>query len=196
MKALVGCEESQEVCKAFRALGHEAYSCDLLPCSGGRPEWHLQMDVFKAIKLKKWDIIILHPPCTYTALCGNRWYYNSQLRKDGIKLCKDSWEAAIGVCDKVLLEQPKTIMQRHIGKKTQVIHPYMFGHKEYKETWLWLKGLPLLKETGNVLKWMLADDRKEYEKVFRMPPSADRAKLRSKTYPGIAKAIAQQYGGL
>ena len=94
MKVLVACEESQTVCKAFRQLGHEAYSNDIVECSGGHPEWHLQMDIFQAINLKKWDLIILHPPCTYTALCGNRWYYNSPLRLEGIDLCKRSWEAA------------------------------------------------------------------------------------------------------
>ena len=85
-------------------------------------------------------------------------------------------------------------MQKYIGKRSQTIHPYQFGHKEYKETWLWVNGLPLLNETSNVLKWMLADTRKEYEKMFRMPPSNDRSKLRSKTYPGIAAAMADQWG--
>lgn len=193
MLILVAFEESQTVTKAFRQLGHEAYSCDLQECSGGEPSYHLQMDALKAIVFRKWDLIILHPPCTYTALCSNRWYWDSPLRQQGIELCKTAWELACSVCDKVVLEQPKTIMQRYIGPKSQVIHPWMFGHKEYKETWLWLKGLPALKETSNVLQWMLADDRKEYEKVFRMPPSANRGKLRSKTYPGIAKALAQQY---
>lgn len=193
MKVLVGFEESQEVVKAFRALGIEAYSCDTQECSGGHPEWHLKMDIFKAIKLHKWDLIILHPPCTFTALCGNRWYWNSPLRAKGIKLCKGAWEAALSVCERVVLEQPKTIMQKYIGPKSQVIHPHMFGHKEYKETWLWIRGLPGLVSTSNVLKWMLADDRKKYEKVFRMPPGKDRQKLRSKTYRGIATAMAEQW---
>jgi len=188
MKILLGYEESQAVCIEMRKLGHEAYSCDLLPCSGGHPEWHLKMDIFDAIKLKKWGLIILHAPCTFTALCGNRWYWNSPLRKEGIKLCKDSWEAACKVCNKVALEQPKTIMQRHIGKKSQVIHPWQFGHGETKETWLWLKNLPLLKPTN------IVDGREN--KVWKMPPSEDRQTLRSKTYPGIAKALALQYGGL
>jgi len=211
LNVLIGFEESQASCIEFRKLGHNAFSCDLQNCSGGNPQWHLKMDIFEAIKggvlpignnfindeviIYKWDLIILHAPCTYTALCGNRWYWNSPLRAEGIKLCKDSWDAACAVCDYVVLEQPKTIMQRYIGKKTQVIHPWMFGHKEYKETWLWIKGLQPLAETSNVLKWMIADDRKEYEKVFRMPPGSDRQKLRSKTYPGIAAAFAMQWGG-
>ncbi len=193
MKILLGCEESQTVCLAFRKLGHEAYSCDILPCSGNRPEWHLQMDIKEAITMRHWDFIGLHCPCTYTALCGNRWYWNSPLRIEGIEFTKSCYDLAKSVCDKVYLEQPKTIMQKYIGKKSQVIHPWMFGHKEYKETWLWIKGLPGLLPTSNVLKWMLADDRKKYEKIFRMPPGKDRQKLRSKTYRGIAEAMAAQW---
>lgn len=108
---LIGFEESQASCIAFRKLGHNAFSCDLKKCSGGKPEWHLQMDIFQAIRLKKWDLIILHPPCTYTALCGNRWYWNSPLRLEGIDLCKRSWESACAVCDSVVLEQPIMICQ-------------------------------------------------------------------------------------
>jgi hypothetical protein len=193
MLILVAFEESQTITNALRAKGHKAYSCDLQECSGGNPQWHIKGDALAAIASRKWDMIILHPPCTYTALCGNRWYHNSPLRQQGIDLCKSAWELACSVCDRVALEQPKTIMQKYIGPKTQVIHPWMFGHKEYKETWLWIKGLPLLKETSNVLKWMVADDRSKYEKVFRMPPSADRGKLRSKTYQGLANAIADQW---
>jgi hypothetical protein len=188
MKVLVGFEESQAVCISFREAGHDAFSCDLQYCSGGNPEWHLKIDIFKAIKLKKWDIIILHPPCTYTALCGNRWYWNSPLRKEGIELCKSSWLAACAVCDSVGLEQPKTIMQRYIGKKSQVIHPYQFGHGETKETWLWLKGLPDLTPTNEVSG--------RENRIWKMPPSPERQKLRSKTYPGIAQAMAQQWGNL
>ena len=186
MKLLVGFEESQTICIEFRKLGHEAYSCDIQDCSGIYPEWHLKMDIFEAIRLKKWDMIILHAPCTFTAICGNRWYWNSPLRAEGIKLCKDSWDAACSVCDKVALEQPKTIMQRYIGKKSQVIQPWQYGHGETKETWLWLKGLPLLNPTD------IVDGREN--KIWKMPPSKDRSKLRSKTYFGIAKAIADQWG--
>jgi hypothetical protein len=188
MRVLVGFEESQEVCKAFRAKGHEAYSCDLQECSGGHPEWHLQMEIYIALVLYKWDLIILHPPCTYTALCGNRWYYNSDLREEGIYLCKDSYRIAKAVCNKVVLEQPKTIMQEYIGKKSQVIHPWQFGHGETKETWLWITGLPLLKPTNIV-------EGREH-RIWKMPPSPERQKLRSKTYPGIAAAMAEQWGNV
>ena len=186
MTVLVGFEESQVVCIAFREMGHEAYSCDIEECSGGHPEWHLQMDIFKALYLMKWNLIILHPPCTYTALCGNRWYWDSSLRLDGIKLCKDSWDEACKVCDKVVLEQPKTIMQRWIGPKSQIIHPWQFGHGETKETWLWIKGLLLLKPTN------IVDGREN--RIWKMTPSDDRSKKRSETYPGIADAFAEQWG--
>lgn len=188
MKVLIGFEESQAVCKAFRERGHEAFSCDLQYCSGGHPEWHLQMDFFEALRLKEWDMIILHPPCTctYTAICGNRWYWNSNLRVEGIKLCKDAWDESCKVCFYVALEQPKTIMQRYIGKKTQVIQPWQFGHGETKETWFWLHNLPLLIPVNIV-------DGRDH-RIWKMPPSEDRAKLRSKTFPGIAKAMASQWG--
>ncbi len=188
MRVLIGFEESQAVCIAFRNKGHEAYSNDLEDCSGNHPEWHLKMDFFIAVRLKEWDLIILHPPCTYTAVCGNRWYWNSQLRIDGIRLCRDAWQEACYVCEMVCLEQPKTIMQRYIGKKSQVIQPWQFGHGETKETWLWLRGLPLLKPTNIV-------EGREH-RVWKMPPSEDRQKLRSKTYPGIAAALAEQYGNI
>ena len=184
-KVLNGFEESQAIANEFRKLGIEAYSCDILDCSGGHPEHHLKMDIFQALVLKKWDMIILHAPCTYTALCGNRWYHDSLLRIEGIKLCKDSWDLACEVCDKVALEQPKTIMQRYIGSKSQVIHPYQFGHGETKETWLWLKGLPLLIPTDEV--------NGRENKIWKMSPSENRSKLRSKTYSGIAKAMAEQW---
>ena len=185
MKILVGFEESQAICIEMRKKGHEAYSCDIKDCSGGHPEWHLKMDIYEAINLKKWDGIILHAPCTYTALSGNRWYWNSPLRQEGIDLCKGTWDAACGVCDNVALEQPKTIMQRHIGEKSQVIHPWQFGHGETKETWLWLKGFPLLKPTDIVAG--------RENRIWKMSPGEDRQTLRSKTYPGIAKAIADQW---
>lgn len=186
MLILVGCEESQAVCKAFRERGHEAYSCDILPCSGGRPEWHIHGDVMEAIKSRGWDMIGLHCPCTYTALSGNGWYYNSPLRQQGAKFTKDCWDISCSVAGKVYLEQPKTIMQKYIGPKSQVIQPYQFGHGETKETWLWLKGLPVLVPTDEVTG--------RENKVWKMPPSPDRGKLRSKTYPGIAAAMASQWG--
>lgn len=182
---LVGFEESQAITIELRKLGFNAFSCDLQECSGGHPEWHKQMDFFDALKSRKWDMVIIHPPCTFTAICGNRWYWNSTLRIEGIELCKKAWDEAIKVCNHVALEQPKTIMQKYIGKKSQAIQPWQFGHGETKETWLWLKGLPLLQPTE------IVDGREN--RIWKMPPSKDRQKLRSKTYPGIARAIAEQW---
>ena len=186
MNILIGFEESQAICSEFVSCGFNAFSCDIQPCSGPLPERHLQIDIMQAIVLKKWDLIILHPPCTYTALCGNRWYHSNPLRKQGIELCLQAWNLACSVCDHVALEQPKTIMQRYLGQKTQVIHPWQFGHGETKETWLWLKNLPPLYPSE------IVSGREN--RIWKMPPSPDRGKLRSKTYKGIAVAIADQWG--
>lgn len=186
MNILVGFEESQEVTEAFIKLGHNAMSCDKeYPGAKGLP--HYQGDFFD-LNHSCFDLIILHPPCTYTALCGNRWYWESHLRQEGIELCKRAWEAACQNSKRVALEQPKTIMQRYIGKRSQVIHPWQFGHGETKETWLWLKGLPELIPTNEV------DGREN--RIWKMTPSPDRQRERSRTYPGIAKAMAEQWGNL
>jgi site-specific DNA-cytosine methylase len=188
MKVLVACEESQEVCKAFRDLGHEAYSCDLKPCSGGHPEWYIQDDIMNVLRHggEEWDLIIAHPYCTHTSVSGARWF--AQKRKDGRQ------QEAIRFfmffttlkCEKVAIEHPISIMSSEYRKPDQIIQPYMFGHGETKATCLWLKGLPKLKPTD------IVEGREQ--KIWKMPPSKDRAELRSKTYPGIAKAMAQQWG--
>lgn len=184
MRVLVGFEESQEVTEAFTKLGHKAMSCDLnFPGAKGLP--HYRGDVFDVL-CDSWDLVILHPPCTYTALCGNRWYWNSPLRLEGIELCKRAWEIACQHSPRVALEQPKTIMQKYIGKRSQAIHPWQFGHGETKETWLWLKGLPLLVPTKEV-------DGREH-RIWKMTPSPERQRERSRTYPGIAQAMAEQWG--
>ena len=185
MNILIGFEESQAVTMAMRKLGHTAYSCDIQNCSGPFPQFHLRMNFFSAIYKMDWDLIIIHPPCTYTALSGNRWYYNSKLRHDGAMLCKKAWETAERNCKMVALEQPKTIMQKYIGPKSQVIHPWQFGHGETKETWLWLHNLPQLIATN------IVEGREN--KIWKMPPSKDRQKLRSKTYQGIAEAMSAQW---
>lgn len=186
-KVLVGCEESQVVTEAFIKLGHDAISCDLyFPGRKNLP--HLQWDVRDAISLGVWDLIILHPPCTYTALSGNRWYYNSPLRIEGVNFCREVWELAKEKCEHVALEQPKTIMQKYIGKRSQTIHPYQFGHGETKETWLWMHNLPNLIPTNEV------DGREN--RIWKMPPSKTRRRDRSETYSGIAEAFALQWGKL
>ncbi len=196
MKVLIGCEESQAVCIEFRKLGHEAYSCDLLECSGGHPEWHLQMDVFEAIKLKDWDMGIFFPDCTYLTVSANKWYKDQPPRKSGALVGAERRAAreeaikffmALYNCKipKVAVENPVGVMSSRFRKPDQVLQPWMFGHGETKATCLWLKNLPKLTPTN------IVEGRKQ--KLHLLSPSKDRAKLRSKTYSGIAKAIAQQY---
>lgn len=191
MNVLIACEESQEVCKAFRESGHEAYSNDLLDCSGGHPEWHLKMDAKEAILLKKWDLIIMHPPCTHVAVSGNRWYGTGmpmhEKRIDSVSWIQSLWDLARSVCDKVALENPVGVLNK-MGDfpKPQYVQPWQFGHGETKKTGFWLHNLPKLVPTE------IVDGREQ--RVWKMPPSKDRAKLRSKTYRGIAKAMADQWG--
>jgi hypothetical protein len=190
-RVLVACEESQIVTKAFRELGHEAYSCDILPCSGGHPEWHFQQDVFEVIDNKHWDIIILHPPCTKVAVSGNAWYGSNKARHnervESVKWIQSLWDKSISLCEKVAMENPVGVLNK-MGNfpKPTYIQPWQFGHGETKKTGLWLKGLPNLKPT-NIVKG-------REQRIWKMPPSKDRGKLRSKTFLGIAKAIAEQWG--
>ena len=189
---LVGCEESQEVTKALREIGHNAKSCDIVECSGGMPEHHYQMDIFKALDLKKWDIVILHPPCTKIAVSGNRWYGMGQPRHneriEAVKWTQKLWNKAINVCGCVGLENPVGVLNT-LGNfpKPNYIQPWQFGHGETKKTGFWLYGLEALKPTD------IVEGREQ--RIWKMPPSEDRGKLRSKTYPGIAKAIAKQWAG-
>lgn len=192
MKILVACEESQTVCKAFRARGHEAYSCDIVECSGGHPEWHLQQDVIPLLK-EEWDMVIAFPPCTDLAVSGAKWF--AQKRADGRQQASVAFfmEFANADCERIAIENPIGIISSHWRKPDQVIHPWMFGHPEQKSTCLWLKGLPLLRETNNVKAEMLALPKNQRERLHYLPPSADRAKLRSKTFEGIAQAMAGQW---
>lgn len=187
MKVLVACEESQAVCKAFRVLGHEAYSCDIQPCSGGHPEWHLQVDALELLKMR-WDLIIAHPPCTDLSVSGARWF--AQKRADGRQQRSiDFFMRFTNLdCPRVAIENPVCIMSSIWRKPDQIIQPWQFGHGETKATCLWLKGLPLLKPTN------IVSGREQ--KVWKMPPGPERAKARSKTFPGIARAMAEQWGGL
>lgn len=192
LDVLVGCEESQVVMKALRKIGHNAKSCDIQECSGGEPEHHYQMDVFKAIDLQKWDLIILHPPCTAIAVSGNRWYGvgkpRHQERIDAVKWTQKLWDKATSVCERVALENPVGVLNK-MGNfpKPDYIQPWQFGHGETKKTGFWLYGLEPLKPTD------IVEGREQ--RVWKMPPSEDRAKLRSKTYQGIADAIAVQWAG-
>jgi hypothetical protein len=199
MKVLIACEESQAVCKEFRKLGHEAFSCDILPESGGHPEWHLQMDVFEAIKLKYWNMMIAFPPCTHLAVSGAAWF--EQKRKDGRQQQGIDFFLALtetGI-QKWAIENPVGIMSNIYRKPDQIIQPYYFGDKVKKTTCLWLSNLPKLIHTDIVepeittLKTGAKFSTWDYKISMN---HKERAKLRSKTFHGIAAAMAEQWGTL
>ena len=189
MKVLVACEESQAVCKEFRKLGHEAYSCDIIECSGGHPEWHIRWDALELINGNcsfmtcdgelhsingKWDVVIAFPPCTYLTVTGNRWFNIERYGEKAVRRHKDREKAieffmafANADCDKIAIENPVGVMGSIWRKSDQIIQPYQFGHPQRKTTCLWLKGLPKLKST----------------------------KIVEPDVYGIAKAMAEQWGG-
>lgn len=208
MKVLIACEESQTVCKAFRALGHEAYSCDVQEPSGGHPEWHILGDALQAVKggdivtmdgqrhdIGKWELLIAHPPCTHLAVSGARWF------KEGVKPLSLKYEAAAfflkfaeADVEKIAIENPICVMSTLYRKPDQIINPWQFGHPKQKKTSLWLKNLPLLQETDNVYEYMITLPEKERARIWWL--GSNHAKERSKTFPGIAAAMAEQWGGL
>ena len=221
MKVLVACEESQAVCKEFRKLGHEAYSCDIVPCSGGHPEWHIMQDVIPLLNGRcqftttdntehhiagRWDIIIAHPPCTYLTVTGNRWFNIERYGEKAIQRHKDRQESieffmefVNADCQKIAIENPIGIMSSEWRKPDQIINPWQFGDAFEKKTCLWLKGLPELTPT-NIVE---IPPRKKFNSGKAMPswyadawnlPKEERAKLRSKTFPGIAKAMSEKWG--
>ncbi len=201
MKILIACEESQTVCRAFRAKGHEAYSCDILPCSGGHPEWHIQGDVLKQLN-KKWDMIIAHPPCTYMSNAGACRMYPTKgvIDKKRLKLgleAKDFFMKFINAkCKKIVVENPLPLKVIGLPSPTQIIQPYQFGEPFSKKTLLWIKGLPELKHTKILDKWQpyiesgtSRNKGKNKDKHF-----AQGSIERSKTFQGIADAMAEQWG--
>lgn len=179
MNVLVGCEESGIVSAAFRAHGHVAYSCDLLPTRGD-PDWHMQCDVFEAMDSRQWDLWIFHPPCTYVALSGNRYYARTLLR---VRACEFIRNLALHPGPPRCLEQPATVTL-DIGP-AQWIQPWQFGHGEKKRTGLYLRDLPPLVPTDIVPG--------RAERIWRMGPGENRKRDRSETYPGIAHAMADQW---
>ena len=218
LKVLVACEESQRVCTAFRELGHEAYSADIQEPSGGHFEWHILGDVLEILnpsdhlgdfeapdryisfrtmdghyhEVEQWDIIIAHPPCTHLAVSGARWF------KEGVKPMYLQDQAADffmkfvnAECEHIVVENPVCIMSTRYRKPDQIINPWQFGHMEQKKTCLWLKGLPKLQETNNVYEEMMKLPEKERAKCWWL--GSNHSKERSKTYPGIAAAIAKQF---
>lgn len=218
---LVACEESQAVTIELRKLGINAFSCDIVECSGGHPEWHIMEDViplldgdctFKTCDNKKhkidskWDMIIAHPPCTFLTVTGNRWFNVEKYGDKALKRIEDRKEAiqffmtiANANCDKIAIENPVGIMSTEWRKPDCIIQPYEFGDPFEKKTCIWTKGLPKLNPTNIVNP----PPRREFASGKTMPawyadafslPKDERAKLRSKTFPGIAKAIAEQWG--
>jgi len=196
-KILVGCEESQAVCIAFRELGFEAYSCDLLPCSGGHPEWHIQGNVVNQL-YKQWDLIIAFPPCDRLANSGVRWLAERQLWDEMYFGCEffNIFQSLGESGVKVAIENPiqHKYAREYISKYDQIIQPYQFGHMEKKATCLWLYGLPKLTETNNVYCAMMKLPYKDRAKIHYCSPGPNRSILRAKTFPGIANAMAEQWG--
>lgn len=195
MSVLVACEESQAVCVAFRELGYEAYSCDLEPCSGGHPEWHIQADALELLKLR-WDIVIAFPPCTYLTNAGNRWLYHAgELNQDryseGMK-AKDFFLKFLQAdCPHIAVENPRPAPVFDMPPASQEIQPYMFGHPFTKATRLWLRGLPLLMATDIVIpEYTWCPSSKSGSNGY----AAHNGKARSKTFSGIARAMAEQWG--
>lgn len=207
MKVLVACEESQAVCKAFRALGHEAYSCDIQPCSGGYPEWHIQGDALEVLHGQSWDLVIAHPPCTYlTAASAVRLFNHDHTIKDFERL-KVGWSAkkffmefynAPVPC--VCIENPAPLRLFNLPPYSQIIEPYMFGDPWKKRTCLWLRGLPKLVPTDLVEPlglWVGSTSGRpgtgRVKSSYILASHRDQ-KMRSKTFPGIASAMAAQWG--
>ena len=203
MKILVACEESQAVTKELRALGHEAYSCDLQECSGGHPKWHIQGDAIETAYGEHWDMMIAHPPCTYLAVSGARWLYNKDgsrnedrwsKKEDALKFVRVLMDAPI---DRIAIENPISMISSEIRKPEQIIQPYEFGHPLAKATCLWLKNLPLLQPTNVVEpEYVTSGTGRKWSKWFwetSLIPYKDRGKARSKTFDGIAKAMAEQW---
>lgn len=204
MRVLIACEESQEVCKAFREKGHEAYSCDIIECSGGRPEWHIQADALELLKMK-WDMIIAFPPCTYMTNAGA-----VRMRVKG-EIVAERYEKAMKAkeffmkfynadCEKIAIENPTPMKIIGLPTYTQAIQPYEYGHPYSKRTCLWLKGLPMLMPT-KVLTYhepYINGGCKNADGSYRKFQGRRERdpKVRSKTFPGIAKAMADQWGDI
>jgi len=186
MRVLVACEYSGRVREAFRKLGHDAWSCDILP-SDDNSEYHIQDDVLKHLD-DGWDLMIAHPPCTHLAVSGAR-HFKEKIADGRQQEALDFVQALLDApIDKIALENPISVISTKIRKPDQIIQPWQFGHGETKATCLWLKGIPRLTPTD------IVDGREN--KVWKMPPSPDRWKLRSTTYQGIATAMAEQWGVL
>lgn len=203
MRILVACEESQAVTTELRRLGHEAYSCDIIPCSGGHPEWHLQVDALELLKMK-WDMIIAHPPCTFLSNAGARHLWkghqlNQERYEKGLE-AKKFFEAFLYAdCPRIAVENPIPSRVFELPKYTQIVQPYEHGHPYTKRTCFWLKGLPPLVPSNvvePVATWCPSGSYSgKHGEKHRGMFTTDRAKNRSKTFPGIARAMAEQWAG-
>ena len=223
MNVLIACEESQAVCKAFRERGHRAFSCDIQECSGGHPEWHIQGDVLPLIngnctfqtadththtQQGQWDLLIAHPPCTHLAVSGARWFTEGRkdwrLQDEGAEFFMKFINAK---CEHIAVENPICVMSTRYRKPDQIIQPWMFGHKVSKSTCLWLKNLPKLKPTNIVEPEIIHSNGKaggfsgnslyatdDEGRILRWNDPRT-AKARSKTFEGIANAMAEQWAG-
>ena len=198
MRILIACEESQTIAKAFRDLGHDAFSCDLSECSGGYPEWHIQGDAIEIAYTQEWDLMIAHPPCTYLAVSGARWMYNDdgsrnedreQKQVQALDFVQKLMDAPI---EKTAIENPVSVISSKIRKPDQIIQPWMFGDEATKTTCLWLKNLSPLTPTDIVGKgeFYISPSGK---KLPRWYSDNKNPKSRSKTFKGIANAIANQW---
>jgi site-specific DNA-cytosine methylase len=190
LRVLIACEFSGVVRRAFRALGHEAWSCDLLPSEDGLQ--HYQCDLSKCDLIKgRWDLMIAHPPCTHLAVSGARWFKDKQKEQAAaLQFVQTLLDAPI---PHIALENPISIISSRIRKPDQIIQPFMFGHTERKPTCLWLKNLPNLASTKDVYAEMMTLPKRERERIHYMPPGPNRWKERSRTYEGIAAAMAEQW---
>lgn len=234
MNVLVACEESQRVCEAFRKRGHNAFSCDIVDCSGGHPEWHFKQDVLQVIpnfggKLQngeeyylpegeEWDLMVAHPPCTYLCVSGAAWYYHpedkglpieqrrphpkypnrAKDREEAVNFFMELYNSGV---KRIAIENPVGIMSTRFRKADQIIEPWMLGDEASKKTCLWLKNLPKLTPTKIVGKGEVVEGKNGFRMqkwccdVYGLPKE-ERQKIRSKTFPGIAEAIAEQWGSL
>lgn len=183
MKILIACEYSATVRDAFRSRGFDAWSCDILPTEGDS-RWHIEGDVLQAIEGRAWDLMIAHPPCTHLAVSGARWFKDKQKEQtEALDFVRTLLDAPI---KHIALENPVSVISSKIRKPDQIIQPWQFGHGETKATCLWLTNLPKLKPT-NIVEGREA-------RIHKMPPGPDRWKERSRTYQGIADAMAEQWG--
>lgn len=195
MKILVACEESQAVTKELRLLGHEAYSCDIKPCSGGHPEWHLQVDALELLKMR-WDMILAFPPCTYLSNAGAKHLFrggqlNQERYQKGIEAKAFFMAFLKADCPHIAVENPVSSRIYQMPPHSQEIQPWQFGHPVQKKTRLWLKGLPSLMPTEIVTP----DCGCHEAGTWFMKGGKDRQKNRAKTFPGVARAMAEQWAG-